>query len=497
MIQTDQSRYESIIIELVNTKDVNSLVSLYSRDKVYYCSILNDIGNKNSINSKIVKKSAKNLKLSESYIREQAISILSYLYPKPSGEDYYKILNISPDSTKDEIRKSWTRLMKENHPDLKGPEGLDISRRINEAYSVLRDDKKKEEYDSKRLPLLKVGLVHSPSRSASILSKFALCSLVLVVLMTLYFVFSNKEDRTELANFQSSDLDFHENDEENLKIDENAKVLEQIARIEPKKIKFEKPKTNLDIENTQGSSFTTQKVEENKTEQKQIFIKEKTDNIEVIDQPVKRNIIVNQPVIKEKVVVKNNPVTISDVKPGSQRNEKVSKEKIKSVVTNPTKKIANEEKYIVSKKIVSNKVENPAEITEKIVKEPNSSSLFSFVSDYVSAYKDRDISRIESLFLSDAVENGMPISKAIGSYQKNFNDNNILQYDVKVNETKINDSKGFIDSDFNIVFKKLSNDEVKTSSGSITWNLIWDESNWKIKDINYNIDNTKRMDKSL
>lgn len=60
-------------------------------------------------------------------------------------EDYYKILNVDKIATKEEIKKAYKKLAKEHHPDHGGDE--ESFKEINEAYSILSDDKKRSEYD--------------------------------------------------------------------------------------------------------------------------------------------------------------------------------------------------------------------------------------------------------------------------------------------------------------------------------------------------------------
>ncbi|HVS79845.1 MAG TPA: molecular chaperone DnaJ [Candidatus Paceibacterota bacterium] len=64
-----------------------------------------------------------------------------------ANKDYYEILGVSKSATKDDIKKAFRKLAHKYHPD---KEGGDESRfkEVNEAYSVLGDDKKRAEYDA-------------------------------------------------------------------------------------------------------------------------------------------------------------------------------------------------------------------------------------------------------------------------------------------------------------------------------------------------------------
>ena len=67
-----------------------------------------------------------------------------------SGEDFYKLLEIQPNSSKQEIKKAYRRLSMKYHPD-KNPgdeEAADYYKMINRAYEVLSNDETREVYDA-------------------------------------------------------------------------------------------------------------------------------------------------------------------------------------------------------------------------------------------------------------------------------------------------------------------------------------------------------------
>ena len=68
------------------------------------------------------------------------------------SENFYNILGISENSTKDEIKKAYRSLQMKYHPD-KNPgsqEAHDMTQKINEAYETLGDEQKRQEYDMMR-----------------------------------------------------------------------------------------------------------------------------------------------------------------------------------------------------------------------------------------------------------------------------------------------------------------------------------------------------------
>lgn len=60
--------------------------------------------------------------------------------------DYYEILGVSKNASADEIKKAFRRKAIEHHPDKEGGDETKF-KEINEAYEVLKDDKKRQRYD--------------------------------------------------------------------------------------------------------------------------------------------------------------------------------------------------------------------------------------------------------------------------------------------------------------------------------------------------------------
>jgi DnaJ-class molecular chaperone len=68
------------------------------------------------------------------------------------AENYYNILGVNENSTKDEIKRAYRSLQMKYHPD-KNPgnrEAINMTQKINEAYETLSDNEKKSEYDMMR-----------------------------------------------------------------------------------------------------------------------------------------------------------------------------------------------------------------------------------------------------------------------------------------------------------------------------------------------------------
>ena len=67
-------------------------------------------------------------------------------YNAHMSKDYYKLLGVERKATKDDIKKAFRKLAHQYHPDKKEGDEKKF-KEINEAYTVLSDDKKRSEYD--------------------------------------------------------------------------------------------------------------------------------------------------------------------------------------------------------------------------------------------------------------------------------------------------------------------------------------------------------------
>ena len=68
------------------------------------------------------------------------------------AENFYNVLGVSEQATKDEIKKAYRSLQMKYHPDKNNgsEEAVNMSKKINEAYEILGDDQARQTYDNNR-----------------------------------------------------------------------------------------------------------------------------------------------------------------------------------------------------------------------------------------------------------------------------------------------------------------------------------------------------------
>ncbi|PWB79371.1 MAG: hypothetical protein C3F08_06925, partial [Candidatus Methylomirabilota bacterium] len=71
---------------------------------------------------------------------------------RDNGKDYYAILGVPPGASGEELKKAYRRLALQYHPDKNPSDSMAEERfkEISEAYAVLADHAKRQQYDTFR-----------------------------------------------------------------------------------------------------------------------------------------------------------------------------------------------------------------------------------------------------------------------------------------------------------------------------------------------------------
>lgn len=605
MIEIEKKDYESVLSEIISTRDFRQLIEKCISNRHHYRSIVFDIsrGSK-SRNYKIIKEVSKSKKISDSFIIDQAKSVVSYFTSgkEDKFEDYYKTLQCPQGADEDQIRTSWIRLMKLYHPDKIGESGLEKSKKINEAYNILIDPDKREQYDRNYYPYIPIKIKNMDYKQFNNRSFIAVIASVLLI-VPVFYISKNiintdnglqqdinigkekvkKESQITAKLFapvqdgsvkQADKLEHNEEYKDtNDKGPANKRILSESADkseemqigveedLEPKHVKLGNESDNYKIDADESLEKIAQykyiepsigediamveigedleRLPPSHKEKKSI---EDTSSSESINEkqgfkfPInykvqkgdslwslsnKFNISVQD--IKRQNSINRNKIKPGDIlvleksKDGMSENNIVAKElpiegKEKKEITNFQQKKQtknsdqNKPKPWISGKTLerTNKTNDLSEkellelasIGNNNSKFPDKSSVYTAISDYIFAYKNRDIKKLGALFDPKAVENGVSMNKVFKMYKKNFEILDIVAYDIKFNQVKLNNNNATVDGDFIISYNNIKEDLFKKSYGDINWKLTWNEKNWLINEIKYNVRSTKVGDES-
>jgi hypothetical protein len=85
--------------------------------------------------------------------------------PTLPPDDLYARLGIPHDASPEAIDLAWRGLLRKHHPDVAGPDGLELAKRINVAHDWLSDPDLRRRYDRERAPGIRSG--RSPRAAAT------------------------------------------------------------------------------------------------------------------------------------------------------------------------------------------------------------------------------------------------------------------------------------------------------------------------------------------
>jgi len=463
MINLDSRAFEKLISDFIDAKDIRTLVDKVSKDRAFYYYVLKDISmGRESINYKILKKVARKNKVSENFIIDQAKSVLSYiaLYDEPELENYYEILNVPPNASDQEIRERWIELMKTCSPDKVGDGGTDKAKKINEAYNILGSPNKRLDYDTRYTHDIPIIVRDRETAHLSRILLYLVPFLLVVGASYLYLsssglIFQTESDKEIFAK------SVHNPTLPNVKL--NTNVLDPNAAPDLSE--------SLITDEDLGSTELT---------------KEPKDkyNYKIAESETEE---ANRPELVKIITEEDELDSTSQIDELDIGQERFTQAPGKNKDANFRSNLATPAVAVNDREFRNNEISPNGPI-------PDDNSLFEFVSQYVSAYKNRDLQTIRSLFAPNARENGVSIYKVLDTYEANFSTLDIIKYDVKVKRSSIDNSAGIVMGDFIVTFSNPKNNLIKSSRGSITWLLRWRGHKWEIEEINYKLYDTNVID---
>ncbi|WPD21125.1 MAG: J domain-containing protein [Candidatus Electrothrix scaldis] len=112
-----------------------------------------------------------------------------------------------------------------------------------------------------------------------------------------------------------------------------------------------------------------------------------------------------------------------------------------------------------------------------------------FISNYTATYARKDIQKFSLLFTKDAQENGTPFSKMRNKYIQLFQAVQSIDYHIDVLGTDIQDGGSVATVTGRFRVKLIySPDKIRDNSGTLTFFLVKNNENFKVKGLSYNLD---------
>ncbi|XCN72384.1 MAG: DnaJ domain-containing protein [Candidatus Electrothrix aestuarii] len=112
-----------------------------------------------------------------------------------------------------------------------------------------------------------------------------------------------------------------------------------------------------------------------------------------------------------------------------------------------------------------------------------------FISNYTATYARKDIQKFSLLFTKDAQENGTPFSKMRNKYIQLFQAVQSIDYHIDVLGTDIQDGGSVATVTGRFRVKLIySPDKIRDNSGTLTFFLVKNNEDFKVKGLSYNLD---------
>lgn len=383
------------------------------------------------------------------------------------NKDYYLALGLSYSATEAQIVKRWRELMMIYHPDRNADDeyASECAKRINEAYNVLKDGRKRSEYLSKRIrharlnhkisggfnfqETMKGGFMTPKMRR--ILPKAVTVSFFMVPVLALLAVFA--------LNRQSDDF--------------FAFLKKEDAPVRQEAVKEERSAANASSEHIsiQNNPAAVSK-DADFSKRPEEDIKEK--EAKSVKKAYKAKAIQKTTMQKETAPLKpapqkKEPETSQIIAQASQEPQKKEQDAESQEQKRPVIPVIAQETQ-VSPKLDIKEAEAEAEAQKSNI----SVNLMLFIKKYIDAYQKGDINNFMTLYSGSAVENGLAYEDIKRSYQKYFKKRRYNSLDIKNVE--------FVEKGNNIivravyVLRKIKNDTIiSEKKGSINWILVKDD----------------------
>ncbi|HXX53153.1 MAG TPA: DnaJ domain-containing protein [Thermodesulfovibrionales bacterium] len=445
--------------------------------------------------------------ISTDYVQSNIKAIFARLHLNKEN-DHYLTLALPHTATESQIHKRWKELMRIYHPDRNSDKDAAVCAKwINEAYAILKNPEKKMAYDRKAMKhvepfstvqrstavhrrKLRIPLFISPEMRRKV-PRFILASCAAVSCIALLTIFLI--NRWEVFTFQASALPEHYRQDSSKEIRKPDNEKRETERVE------------------EGSRTGFQPVGLPRQDAKEsigtVLEKPKKDKDKGAEGANARGY--NPPGPRAGsggVTAQRTPprsaiqgTFMTDAKSGMM--DKIPLEKKESTAFNNIAEIARPEQDIKKDMPTASLQKKPSheqadvsggEMTNALPPAPVSkedypnleTEVFLFMSQYIAAYEDGDISRFMDLFSKSAVENGrLQYADIMKFYKRNFEGN---RYSYTLKNVRLQKGEDWvIVSGLYSIRKMTDDDKGLKKDGMIRWSLAKENGGFKIVRIDY------------
>ncbi|MEW6107712.1 MAG: J domain-containing protein [Nitrospirota bacterium] len=471
-----------------------------------------------SHNTEAIKDFASRNEIDLKYLVDGANFVISKMHFNPEN-NFYITLGIPQNSSPDEIRERWKRLMLLYHPDRQEGDGEWVSERakkVNEAYSTLKDESRRNAYNKKLVeqavhakpvsrPQMRTGRtfrksagIHTinPSwaRTRRYLPRILIATYIIAAVAFIGFIYfqnSSSELETELLpqkkeapqsafttveeiREQTDTTEAKAGNNKDMIPDRTGQKTASLRNIEERKQPaYPESSPPVKITNMPGTAKDSgqppKSIDSGRNEKVDVL---KSISNSLITRPLR-----SAPVASEN---KDNP----EIKPDepAQKNIALKPDTVSApqntAAENTPKKITQRDSATVPDAVAP---PGSAAKTDIITRE----SVEDFMKRYIRAYERNDLETFMTLFSKSAVENNRMNYAAIRNAYKDTFSEKINYYSVQNMDIRIEDHNAFVSGIYNVNRYLSSENRWVRYTGKIRWKLSKEKDALKIISVDY------------
>ena len=455
--------------------------------------------------------------ISEEYFDKCLCLIVHTLNLVSQPENYYELLGVARDVSKDEIKRAYRQLSLVWHPDTNpgDDKAAERFRLIHEAYSTLSDGRLRALYDRAAL-VRNTALVPSwgkekarterPPTGGRRILPFLAC-IVIFGIIGLGFMVSDEGFSIYWHNHAK-----HQSAQENIpspEVDSNVGMFNQSLggfhalpekSVGERRASGQAAKERRDNGEAKKSDSSVQPFQNNNTESAEAFMSSSDGAKEEADAKP----LIDAPVLNAKVKEAEKPIPIpdkvsKDIPPpnGPAKSLSADHSKSDSSAQMKSNSATGSKTNLVSSSSAKPSRDVPKDDRNTTSQKANSApdtkeTIQSFLDHYCRTYQQKNLIALFSLFEPDAAENNVPIQQLVFKYNQTFQ--NLEKVTLRLRLFGWNKSEDAVIVNASLVMhSKFTDKPMKEISGSMVMRLVHSGGGFRIKELNYTYDAVREI----